>query len=257
MAGAHRHALVTGGGSGIGAASALALAASGHRVSVAGRRTGPLREVIAQLGERAGACLAMDVTDEAGVTQGVAQAEAAHGPISVLVNNAGAAASAPIETMTLALFNDILAVNLTGAYIVTRAVLPGMIARKAGRVINMASVAGLKGYGYVSAYVAAKHGVIGLTRALAVEVARKGVTVNAVCPGYTETPMLEQSVARIHEKTGRDPAQIVAELHKGNPQGRVVTPEEVADAVNWLASDGASSINGQAIVVAGGEVMAG
>jgi NAD(P)-dependent dehydrogenase (short-subunit alcohol dehydrogenase family) len=252
-----RHALVTGGGTGIGAACALALAAGGFRVSVAGRRSEPLREVIAKLGGHAGASLAMDVTDEESVNRGVAEAEAAHGPMSVLVNNAGAAASSPFDKMTLKLFNDMVAVNLTGTYIVTRAVLPGMAARRAGRVINMSSIAGLQGYGYVCAYVAAKHGVIGLTRALAVEFARKGVTVNAVCPGYTESPMLEQSVANIRAKTGLDPEQIRSELHKGNPQGRMVTPEEVANAVAWLAGDGASSINGQAIVVAGGEVMVG
>jgi NAD(P)-dependent dehydrogenase (short-subunit alcohol dehydrogenase family) len=213
--------------------------------------------VLAALGDRAGSCLVMDVTDETSVNDGVARAEAEHGPLYLLLNNAGQAASAPIEKMTLALFNEMIAVNLTGTFLVTRAVLPGLAARRAGRVINMASTAGLLGYGYVCAYVAAKHGVVGLTRSLATEMARKGVTVNAVCPGYTETPMLVQSVARIQAKTGRDPDAIKADLHKGNPQGRVVTPEEVANAVLWLASDGASSINGQAIVVAGGEVMVG
>jgi len=150
-----------------------------------------------------------------------------------------------------------IAVNLTGTFLVTRAILPGMVARGRGRVVNVASTAGLVGYPYVSAYVAAKHGVVGLTRALALEVARRGVTVNAVCPGFTDTPLIDASVATIAEKTGRDADTARAELARSNPQGRLVAPEEVAATVVWLASDAASAINGQAIAVAGGEVMTG
>jgi NAD(P)-dependent dehydrogenase (short-subunit alcohol dehydrogenase family) len=257
MTASPRHALVTGGGSGIGAATARALALAGYRVSLAGRRPEPLKDVALSLGEHAGGRAAMDVTDEASVAAGIAEIEAEAGAIDVLVNNAGAASSAPFDRTTPALFAEMIAVNLTGTYLVTRAVLPGMLARRAGRVINVASTAGLTGYAYVSAYVAAKHGVVGLTRALALEVARKGVTVNAVCPGFTDTPLIADAVETIVAKTGRDESAARAELAKANPMGRLVTPEEVADAVVWLASEGAAAVNGQAIVVAGGEVMAG
>ena len=150
-----------------------------------------------------------------------------------------------------------LAVNLTGSFLVTRAVASEMLARRAGRIVNIASTAGLSGYPYVSAYVAAKHGLVGLTRALALEFARKGVTVNAVCPGYTDTPMLDAAIAGIAAKTGRGEEDARATLAAANPSGRLVTPEEVADAVLWLVSPGAAAVTGQAIVVAGGEVMAG
>jgi NAD(P)-dependent dehydrogenase (short-subunit alcohol dehydrogenase family) len=251
-----KHALVTGGGTGIGATSALALAAAGARVTVAGRREGPLREVAQRLGAASAGVVMMDVTDEASVAVGVKAAEAA-GPIDILVNNAGAADSAPFQKTTLAALNRMMAVNLNGVFLVTQAVLPGMLARKSGRIINIASTAGLVGYAYVSAYVAAKHAVIGLTRSLALEVARRGVTVNSVCPGFTETDLVAESVANIVAKTGRSEAEAKAELAKTNPMGRLVSPDEVADAVVWLAGPRASSINGQAIAVAGGEVMTG
>jgi len=199
-----------------------------------------------------------DVTSEAAVSAGLARARRAFGPVSILVNNAGEAPSASFEKTDSALWSRVLAVNLTGAYLVSRAILPDLKARGAGaRLINIASTAGLAGYPYVAAYCAAKHGLIGLTRALALELARTGVTVNAVCPGFTETPLIERAVETIVAKTGRSQAEARAELAKSNPQGRLVRPEEAADAVLWLASPGASSINGQAIVVAGGEVMAG
>jgi NAD(P)-dependent dehydrogenase (short-subunit alcohol dehydrogenase family) len=198
-----------------------------------------------------------DVTDPDKIRVGVAAARRAFGPIDVLVNNAGEAPSAPFTKTDLATWNRVLSVNLTGAYLVTKEIVPDMIEKRAGRVINIASTAGLVGYAYVSAYVAAKHGVIGLTRSLALEFARAGITFNAVCPGYTETPMFERAVANIVAKTKRSADEARAALAASNPQGRVVTPEEVAETVLWLASLAARSITGQAIAVAGGEVMVG
>jgi NAD(P)-dependent dehydrogenase (short-subunit alcohol dehydrogenase family) len=251
------HALVTGAGSGIGAATALALARAGVRVSVAGRRMEPLAHTAAGLGDRAGARVEMDVTDEAAVTNGVARIEAEVGPIDIIVNNAGKALSAPFEKTDAKLWSDMLASNLSSVFLVTRAIVPGMAARGRGRVINVASTAGLTGYAYVSAYVAAKHGVIGLTRSLALEYARRGVTVNAVCPGYTDTPLVAGAAANIVAKTGRSEAEARATLAKVNPMQRLVTPEEVADTIVFLASIGASAINGQAVAIAGGEVFTG
>ncbi|MBV1696659.1 MAG: SDR family oxidoreductase [Hyphomicrobiales bacterium] len=251
------HAFVTGAGSGIGAATARALALAGARVSLAGRRPGPLKETAAALGGQAGVVAEMDITDEKAVAAGLAAAVRAHGAIDILVNNAGQAASAAFDRVDRAQWDAMLTVNLTGAFLVTRAVLPEMAKRGRGRVIMIASTAGLTGYAYVAPYVAAKHGVIGLTRALAHEYARSGVTINAVCPGFTDTPLVDRSVETITAKTGRTADEARAALAKGNPQGRLVRPEEVADAVVWLASPAAAAINGQAIAVAGGEVMTG
>ena len=247
------HALITGGGTGIGAAVAARLAESGARVTVAGRRPEPLQRVAEGLAEAQ--AVRFDVTEEEEVEVGISTAAERFGPVDILVNNAGAAESSPFDRTTLATWRAMLEVNLTGVFLVSRAVLPTMVERRRGRIVSIASTAGLKGYAYVAAYCAAKHGVIGMTRSLALEVARKGVTVNAVCPGYTETDLLSGSVASITASTGMAEDEARARLVESNPQGRFVTPEEVAEVVAWLAGPGAGAITGQAIAVAGGEVM--
>ncbi|MGH6816331.1 MAG: SDR family NAD(P)-dependent oxidoreductase, partial [Hyphomicrobiaceae bacterium] len=174
-----------------------------------------------------------------------------------LINSAGEAPSAAFLQTDVSLWNRVIAVNLTGAFMVTRQVLPDMLAKRSGRIVMIASTAGLVGYPYVAAYVAAKHGVVGLTRALALEVAKAGITVNAVCPGFTDTPLLADAVEKVAAKSGRSREEILKSFTSANPQGRLVKPKEVADTVMWLLSDGAAAINGQAIAIAGGEVMVG
>jgi NAD(P)-dependent dehydrogenase (short-subunit alcohol dehydrogenase family) len=250
---AGRHALVTGGGRGIGAAVARALTAAGALVTVTGRDAGMLAGFV----ESGGAArhIAGDLTDSDAIPRLVARAEALGGPVSVLVNNAGAAESAPFARTDRALWDRMIAINLTAVFELTHALLPGMLGRGWGRVVNIASTAGLTGYPYVSAYVAAKHGVVGLTRALALETARSGVTVNAVCPGYTETELLTASMRKVMDKTGKTEAEVRENFTRGNPQGRLVTPEEVATTVLFLCGPGSDAMTGQAISVSGGEVM--
>jgi NAD(P)-dependent dehydrogenase (short-subunit alcohol dehydrogenase family) len=246
------HALITGGGTGIGRAVAARLCEVGASVTVVGRRPGPLEEVANDLS--AVQAVAFDVVDEMAVKDGISTATERFGPVDILVNSAGAAESAPFGRTTLDAWRSVLEVNLTGVFLVTRAVLPGMMERGRGRIVNVASTAGLKGYAYVAPYCAAKHGVVGLTRSLALEVAKKGITVNAICPGYTETDLLEQSVANIAQKTGAGEDEAREQLVEVNPQGRFVRPEEVAETVAWLVGPNSGAVNGQAIAVAGGEV---
>ena len=260
MSGKMRNALVTGAGSGIGRAVALALASRGHAVSLAGRRAEPLEAVRSEIETAGGQALVLsgfDVTDAASVQTGIAKAIDRFGDIAVLVNSAGEAPSAPFEKTDPAFWNRVIGINLTGTYLVTQAALASVRRAGKGRIVNVASTAGLTGYAYVSAYCASKHGVIGLTRALALELARTDVTVNAVCPGFTDTPLLDGAVETITGKTGRSPDEARASLARSNPQGRLVRPEAVAHTIMWLVSPEAGSITGQAIAVAGGEVMTG
>jgi NAD(P)-dependent dehydrogenase (short-subunit alcohol dehydrogenase family) len=245
------HALITGGGRGIGRAIAAALVQAGAEVTIVGRNLATLNEVVAA-GD-AHHALAADVSDQAALGAAIAAAVTRR-PIDILVANAGAAESAPFLKSDAALFQRMMDVNFMGVVHAAHAVLPAMVARRHGRIIAIASSAGLKGYGYVSAYSAAKHAVVGLVRSLALEVAKDNITVNAVCPGFTATDLLETSIETIMRKTGRSREQAVAELARHNPQGRLVTPDEVADAVLWLCGAGAGSITGQCIAVAGGEV---
>lgn len=248
-----KHAVVTGGGRGIGAAIADQLSAAGATVTIMGRNMTVLEEKAKTLTH--GLPVACDVTDEASVTAAFAAATTAFGPVDILVNNAGAAVSQPFRKTDRAHFQHMLDVNLIGPFLCIQAVLQEMIDKGAGRIINVASTAALKGYGYVTAYSAAKHGVLGLTRSLALEVATKGVTVNAVCPGFTETDIARDAIRNIVEKTGRTKEEAIGELTVHNPQKRLIQPEEVAASVLWLCSESSASITGQAIAVAGGEVM--
>jgi NAD(P)-dependent dehydrogenase (short-subunit alcohol dehydrogenase family) len=241
-----KRALVTGGGSGIGATVALALAQAGADVLICGRRQAPLDNTAAR--HKNIHTEVADVTDQKSIGRLYGR-----GPFDIVVANAGGAESAPAEKISAELWAKTLAVNLTGAFFSVQPALAGMRAKKWGRIVFIASTAGIRAAPYIAPYVAAKHGVIGLMRTLALETAKDGITVNAVCPSYTETPMLEQAVARIAATTKRSPEQARATLAGRNPQGRFITPDEVADTVLWLCSEGSRSITGQAISLSGGE----
>lgn len=240
---AGRHALVTGGGQGIGAAIARTLTEAGAIVTILGRTRATLERMVAD-GHAAGFIVA-DVTAPPPDL----------GCVEILVNNAGAVETSAFAKLDRAMWDRAIAGNLTSVYTLTQAVLPGMVERGRGRVVNVASTAGLVGYPYVAAYVAAKHGVIGLTRALALELAKTGVTVNAVCPGYTETELMVESMRGLMARTGRTEDEARAAYARANPQGRLVAPEEVAAAVMFLVGPNSDAITGQSIAVAGGEVM--
>ncbi len=245
-----RHAVVTGGGRGIGAVIARRLAAHGASVTVMGRDAARLEETAGDLPDAR--ALTCDITDENAVAAAFARAVEAAGPVAILVNNAGAAISAPLARTTLTQFRAMIDVNLTGAFLCCREVLPAMADDGWGRIVNISSTAGVRGSAYVSAYCAAKHGLVGLTRALALEIATKGITANAVCPGYTETDMVHLAIETIVAKTGRSEAEARAGLVATNPHGRLIEPEEVAATVAWLCLPGGGSVNGQAIVLSGG-----
>ncbi len=245
---AGKRALVTGGGRGIGRAIAKALTEQGAHVAVLGRSQTPLREAV-EAGD-ASAHVVADVTDPEALHAGITFA----GPLDILINNAGHAETQAVKRMDRVLFDRMIALNLTSVFDGIRLALPGMVERGHGRIVSVASTAGLTGYPYVSAYCAAKHGVVGLTRALAREVATSGVTINCVCPGFTETDLVTGSVETIVAKTGRTPEAALADLTKSMPIGRLVKPEEVAAAVLWLVSDAAAAVTGIALPVAGGEI---
>lgn len=250
------HAVVTGGGSGIGAAIAQALVDAGARVTLMGRDSAKLEAQRTALGaSHTVHCATVDVTDPDAVDEAFASARDALGPVDVLVNNAGQAQAAPFAKTDLGMWQRMLEVNLTGVFLCTQAALPSMIERGFGRVVNIASTAGQIGYPYVTAYCAAKHGVIGLTKSLALETATTGVTVNAVCPGYTETPLLQTSLDQVVAKTGRSASEARTALQRANPQRRFITPDEVAHAVLWLVMPESASVTGQSISISGGEVM--
>jgi len=251
------HALVTGGGSGIGAAIARRLADEGARLTLVGRRREALETTASRVREEHGCTVHVataDVSAPEAVDRAFRSARDRHGPLGILVNNAGVAPSAPFGDTPFAAWRETMAVNLDALFHCVQAALPDLLAAPAGRVVTIASTAGVKGYSYTAPYVASKHGAIGLTRALAAEYARTRLTANAVCPGFTDTDIVEAAVTRIQVATGRSADQAAADLARFNPQRRLIDPAEVADAVAWLCRPSSKSITGQAIMVAGGEV---
>lgn len=247
-----RRAIITGASRGIGAAIAARLAEAGAKTVLIGRDAKALREQSARIPNSQ--TMICDVVDAAQVEETFSRLLAGE-PVDILINNAGAAESAPFMKTSDAVLERMLSVNLGSAFRCSRAVLPGMLARGFGRIVNVSSIAGLRGYPYVTAYVAAKHALVGFTRALAIEVVHKGITVNAVCPGYTDTALVRGAAAAISAKTGRGEAEVVREMIRTNPQGRLIRPEEVAETVAWLCGPETDSITGQAIPIAGGEIM--
>lgn len=254
-----QHAVVTGGGRGIGAVIAAALASQGAQVTVMGRTSSVLQDTASSLSEihkTKVLPVACDVSDAGSVAHAFGEAVRQFGPVQVLINNAGQADAGPFCEIPLETWNRIIAVNMTGTFLCTQQVLPAMLAVASGRILNIASTAGLKGYAKTAAYTAAKHGVVGLTRALAAETARTGVTINAICPGYTEgTEMFKTAVENVMRAKLVTAEEATSLLAKHSPRGTLITPKEVAHTVLWLCSPGASAITGQAIAVAAGEVM--
>lgn len=247
-----KHVLISGGGTGVGKAIATVFAGAGAKVTIIGRTEQALLSVAGELANTLGLCA--DVTDRASIEQMLDEARAVHGPVAITIANAGAVETAPFKSVTDVQWQQSLNVNLTGTFNLFQSTVNEMTDAGWGRLISVASTAGLKGYPYVSSYCAAKHGVIGLVKALALETAKKGLTVNALCPGFVETPMLERSIENIIQKTAMDREQARAALSKDNPMGGFIQPEEVAQAALYLCTAGASSINGQAIAINGGEV---
>jgi NAD(P)-dependent dehydrogenase (short-subunit alcohol dehydrogenase family) len=244
-----RHALITGGGTGIGAATARLLSAAGAKITVTGRRREPLEAIAGEVGGTIAQC---DVTDRAAVDRAFDEARAANGPIDILVVNAGIAESAPFHRMTRDSWNRIIATNLTGAFDCAQAALPDLLKSSGGRLIFIASVASLRGIPYAAHYGASKHGLLGLSRSLAAEYARSTMTVNAICPGYVDTPMTDQSVARVVEKTGRSDDDARAAITNMNLSGRLVDPDGVATLVLTLCLPQSRDINGAALTIDGG-----
>jgi NAD(P)-dependent dehydrogenase (short-subunit alcohol dehydrogenase family) len=251
-----RHALVTGGARGIGEAIARALLEQGARVTILGRDANVLAQTVSALGTLGTiGSVRADVTDADAVARALAEASARSGRIDILINNAGAAESAPFRKTDAALWRRMMAVNLDGTFYCIREVLPAMTEGHWGRIVNIASTAGLAGARYVAAYCAAKHGVVGLTRALALETESLGVTVNAVCPGYTDTAMTTRTIENIVARTGAAADDVLATLVAQNPGHRLLTPGEVAHAVLCLCLPGSESTTGQAIEIGGAEVV--
>ncbi len=247
------HAIVTGGGSGIGAAIAQALAAEGARLTLVGRRRDALEAAAAAI--PGAIAMPADVTDRTSIDAAFAAARAAHGPIGILINNAGIAPSAPFAKVTAEAWRATMATNLDALFHCCQAALADLLAAPAGRIVTVASTAGLKGYGYTAPYVASKHGAIGLMRALAAEFAATPLTANALCPGFTDTEIVATAIETIASRTGRSETEALAELTRHNPQKRLITCEEVAEAAVWLCLPASRSVTGQAIQIAGGEAM--
>ena len=243
-----KNAFVTGGATGIGLAITRSLVDAGAQVTIASRDKDRSDEIAAGLS--AVKALVLDVSDPDSVSATFAEA----GPIDILVNNAGIAKSSPFDRTSLELWSSILAVNLTGVFLCSQAALTTMRDQRSGRIINIASTAGLKGYPYIGAYCAAKHGVVGMSRSLALELAGTNITVNSVCPGFTDTAIADDAIANITNKTGRNADEALAEIVKSNPQSRLIQTDEVANVVLWLCQPESRSITGQSIAVAGGEI---